>query len=122
MEIPTDSIAAQLRERIFRGELSGGFPLRQGRIAEEFGVSRIPVREALNRLEAEGLVVRSHNRGCAVASLSMDDLLESVEIRKALEAAALRHAVPRLTARTSPVPTGFSPATHAPPARTSGPS
>lgn len=99
MEIPTDRIAAELRERILRGELSGGFPLRQSLIASEFGVSRIPVREALSRLEAEGLVVREHNRGCAVASLSIDDLLESIEIRKALEMAALRHAIPKLKAR-----------------------
>lgn len=99
MEIPTDRIASELRERIFRGELAGGLPLRQEQIAEEFGVSRIPVREALSRLEAEGLVVRSHNRGCTVATLSFADLLESVEIRKALEAAALRLAVPKLTAR-----------------------
>ena len=99
MEIPTDRIAAELRERIFRGDLAGGLPLRQEQIAEEFGVSRIPVREALSRLEAEGLVVRSHNRGCTVATLSFADLLESVEIRKALECAALRLAVPKLTAR-----------------------
>jgi len=99
MEIPTDRIASELRERIFRGELAGGLPLRQEQIAEEFGVSRIPVREALSRLEAEGLVVRSHNRGCTVATLSFADLLESVEIRKALETAALRLAVPKLTAR-----------------------
>ena len=99
MEIPTDRIASELRERIFRGELAGGLPLRQEQIAEEFGVSRIPVREALSRLEAEGLVVRSHNRGCTVATLSFADLLESVEIRKALECAALRLAVPKLTAR-----------------------
>ena len=99
MEIPTDRIASELRERIFRGELAGGLPLRQEQIAEEFGVSRIPVREALSRLEAEGLVVRSHNRGCTVATLSFADLLESVEIRKALECAALRLPVPKLTAR-----------------------
>lgn len=99
MEIPTDRIASELRERIFRGELAGGLPLRQEQIAEEFGVSRIPVREALSRLEAEGLVVRSHNRGCTVATLSFADLLESVEIRKALECAALRLAVPKLTAK-----------------------
>lgn len=99
MEIPTDRIASELRERIFRGELAGGLPLRQEQIAEEFGVSRIPVREALSRLEAEGLVVRSHNRGCAVAQLSFDDLLESVEIRKAIECAALRLAVPKMKPR-----------------------
>lgn len=99
MEIPTDRIASELRERIFRGELAGGLPLRQEQIAEEFGVSRIPVREALSRLEAEGLVVRSHNRGCTVATLSFADLLESVEIRKALESAALRLAVPKFTAK-----------------------
>lgn len=96
-EIPTARIAEQLRERILSGELAGGVPLRQERIAEEFGVSRIPVREALSRLEAEGLVTREHHRGCVVSEVSLADLEESLEIRSALEVRALRLAVPRMT-------------------------
>jgi DNA-binding GntR family transcriptional regulator len=94
---PTDRIAEQIRSRILSGELAGGVPLRQERIALEFGVSRIPVREALSRLEAEGLVRREHHRGCIVSEVSLADLEESLEIRSALEVRALRLAIPRMT-------------------------
>jgi DNA-binding GntR family transcriptional regulator len=94
---PTDRIAALIRSRILSGELAGGVPLRQERIAEEFGVSRIPVREALSRLEAEGLVIREHHRGCIVSEVSLDDLEEALEIRSALEVRALRLAIPNMT-------------------------
>lgn len=97
--VPTDHITAQLRRRILNGELPGGLQLRQERLASEFGVSRIPVREALNRLEAEGLVTREHNRGCTVSSLSFAQLEESLEMRLALETRALRLALPRMTER-----------------------
>jgi DNA-binding GntR family transcriptional regulator len=95
---PTDRITTELRRRILSGELPAGLQLRQERLASQFGVSRIPLREALSRLEAEGLVTREHNRGCVVASLSLDDLEESLEIRSALETRALRLAIPRMTA------------------------
>jgi len=98
MEIPTDRIVTRLRERILSGHLPGGIQLRQQRIAQEFGVSRIPVREALSRLEAEGLVTREHNRGCVVASMSLEDIEESLDIRIALEGRALRLAIPRMKA------------------------
>lgn len=95
---PIDRIVARLRERILTGQLAGGVPLRQEAIAAEFGVSRIPVREALSRLEAEGLVTRVHHRGCVVSSLSLADLEESLEIRIGLEARALRLAIPKMKA------------------------
>ncbi len=95
---PIDRITIELRNRILSGELPGGLQLRQERIATEFGVSRIPVREALSRLEAEGLVTREHNRGCIVTALSLEDLEESLEIRLALETRALKLAIPRMTA------------------------
>ena len=93
---PIDQIASQIRERILSGELAGGVPLRQERIAAEFGVSRIPVREALSRLEAEGLVRREHHRGCVVREVSLEDLEQLLEIRTALEVRALKLAVPRM--------------------------
>ena len=58
-----------MRERILRGEYPEGEPLRQDAIAEELGVSRIPVREALRQLEAEGLVTFSPHRGAVVSTL-----------------------------------------------------
>lgn len=94
--MPTERIAVQIRDRILSGELAGGVPLRQERIAEEFGVSHIPVREALSRLEAEGLVRREPHRGCVVSQVSLADLEESLEIRIALEVRALRLAVPNM--------------------------
>lgn len=98
VQIPTDRIAAALRERILAGLLPGGIQLRQEKIAAEFGVSRIPVREALSRLEAQGLVTREHNRGCVVSSLSLAELEESLEIRRALEGRAIRLAIPLMGA------------------------
>lgn len=86
-----------LRERIMRGAYEGGQPLRQDELAAQFGVSRIPVREALRQLEAEGLVSYATNRGAVVSSLSLADALEMLDIRIALEGRAIRLAVPNMT-------------------------
>ena len=85
-----------LREAIFLGRLTEGTQLRQDQLAEQFGTSRIPVREALRQLEAEGLVRMEPNRGAIVTSLSMDDVLEMLDIRIALECHALRLAIPNM--------------------------
>ncbi len=82
---------------ILRGELREGEQLRQHAIAAEFEVSRIPVREALRQLEAEGLITIIDRRGAVVSALSPDEIQELFEIRAALECAILRYAVPRLT-------------------------
>jgi DNA-binding GntR family transcriptional regulator len=79
-----------LRERILSGALSGGEQLRQERLAEELGVSRVPVREALNQLEAEGLVRLVSHKGAVVTRLSLDELREAYEIRAQLETWLLR--------------------------------
>ena len=86
-----------VRDLIMRGVLEGGHPLRQDELAARFGVSRIPVREALRQLEAEGLVAYEANRGAVVSSLSLADALEMLDIRIALEGRALRLAVPNMT-------------------------
>lgn len=91
-------LAQALREAILRGSYLAGQPLRQDELAAQFGTSKIPVREALRQLEAEGLVVFYPNRGAAVARLSADEAEEIGEIRSALEAVALRRATPRATA------------------------
>jgi DNA-binding GntR family transcriptional regulator len=69
----------------------------QDHLASEFQASHVPVREAFRRLEAQGLVTVQPNRGVRVAPLAPADVLEVSEIRAALEALALRHAIPRLT-------------------------
>ena len=92
-----DQIAATLREQIISGELAPGAALRQDRVAQQFGSSHVPVREAFQRLEGQGLVVTLPRRGVRVAALDMASIRENVEMRGALEALALRHAAPHLT-------------------------
>jgi DNA-binding GntR family transcriptional regulator len=91
------AVANILREKILRGEVKAGEQLRQHVIASELEVSRIPVREALRQLEAEGLVTIVHDHGAVVTSLSPEDVVEMFEIRMVLESYLLREAIPRLT-------------------------
>ena len=95
-----DSVAAALRSALHQGRWQPGAALRQEELAVEFGVSRIPVREALNKLQAEGLVVIEPNRGAFVARLSAADVHEVFDLRVLLECDALRHAIPAHTPRT----------------------
>ena len=93
-----DLIAESLRDEILRGAIAPGAPLRQEEVAERFQVSRIPVRDALLRLEAQGLVHVYPNRGAFVVSLSSDEVREIYEMRVLLEGDLLERAVPRMTA------------------------
>jgi len=97
----SDTIAAQisrtLASRIIAGEIEAGAKLRQDHIADEFGASHVPVREAFRRLESQGLVVSEPRRGVRVAGFSLDEVREVAEMRAALETLALRNAVPHLT-------------------------
>jgi DNA-binding GntR family transcriptional regulator len=87
-----------LRERILRGDYPEGEPLRQDALADDLGVSRIPVREALRQLEAEGLVTFSPHRGAVVSSLSLDEIDELFQLRSEIECELLCRAIPRMTA------------------------
>lgn len=91
-----DVVRDGLRKAILDGELRSGIQLRQDELAERFGVSRIPVREALRQLETEGLVSLLPNRGAIVASQSLDEVLELLDIRIALETRALKLAIPNM--------------------------
>lgn len=91
------SVSKKLAERIISGEIEPGAKLRQDHIAEEFGVSHVPVREAFRRLEAQGLAVSEPRRGFRVAGFSIAEVREVAEMRAALETLALRHAIPHLT-------------------------
>lgn len=86
-----------LRQAIIRGLLRPGDRLRQELLAAEFGVSRIPLRDAFRRLEAEGLIEIDGRRGARVASLSIDEVAELYELRRMLELHCLRLAIRNLT-------------------------
>lgn len=92
-----DGVTNQLRALILSGEIADGMPLRQDALAEEMGTSRIPVREALSRLEGEGLVASYPHRGYVVTGLSRDDIQELFDLRALLEPELLRYSIPRLT-------------------------
>lgn len=94
----TEFVEAAMREAILGGMLPGGAPLRQEELAAAFGVSRMPVREALRQLEARALVEFHPHRGAVVAAISAEDSADIGTIRTALEPAALRLSMPRLTA------------------------
>src|SRR4051812_12974202 len=92
-----DLIAETLREEILRGSIAPGQALRQEELADRFGVSRLPVRDALLRLEAQGLVHVYPNRGAFVITLSADEVREIYDLRILLEGDIIERAVPRMT-------------------------
>lgn len=92
-----DLVLTSLREAILAGVLSPGSRLRQEELADRFGTSRIPVREALRALEYEGLVTSEPNRGFTVTELDADDVEEVYDLRIVLESHAVRVALPLLT-------------------------
>jgi DNA-binding GntR family transcriptional regulator len=91
-----DMVYGVLREGILQGAFQPGEHLRQDRLAEAIGVSRIPVRSALLQLESEGLITFHPYRGAVVNDLSTDEMREIYEMRALLEAHALRKVAPTL--------------------------
>jgi len=92
----TKLVTAALRERILNGEIGLGERLVEGRLSEELGVSRMPVREALRELAAEGIVTIEPRRGASVITYTEEQKRELIEVRATLEAlnaklAARRH-------------------------------
>ena len=92
-----DEIAVVVEEAIVSGELAPGMVLRQEQLSEQFGVSRTPIREALRRLAALGLVDFEPNRGVRVRGLSHDDIHEAFLVRAELESLATELAAARIT-------------------------
>lgn len=100
MEPPTsisEAVADTLRSAILNGQLKAGQKLPQAQIAEQLGVSRIPLRDALRRLEVEGLVLMDDRRGASVAEVSMEELDEIFQMRILLEPSCAEAAVGKLT-------------------------
>lgn len=89
----TELVAENLRERIVSGELELGSQLSEARIAKDLDVSRTPVREAINRLEMEGLLVVEPQRGSFIFNLDADELAKLCDARVALETTALTVAI-----------------------------
>lgn len=94
------AVADDVRRRILAGEFPGGSQLRQDSLAADYDVSRIPVREALLTLEAEGLVVFHAHRGAFVTELSLPHIREIFSLRSLLECFILRQAIPRATPKS----------------------
>lgn len=94
-----ETLRESLQERILSGEIREGDWLIQDAIAEEYDVSRMPVREALRQLEACGLVVMRTHRGAIVTSIPTEQVDELFELRSLLECEVLRRALVRMTDR-----------------------
>lgn len=90
-------VADHLRRAILAGEIRPGEWIRQEEIAERLGSSRLPVREALRILEAEGLTEHERHRGARVPSLSMHEVDVMYRMREQLEQLAIAESIPRLT-------------------------
>ena len=92
-----DAVQQALMRGLLRGDLAPGTWLRQAELADRFGVSTVPVREALQRLAAHGLLRLEPNRGAVVPELSATDAQEQYALRRGIEPMLLRRSVPRLT-------------------------
>ncbi len=83
-----DVVFENLREAILEGKLKPGQRLMEVQLAEQLGVSRTPVREAIRKLELEGLVVMLPRKGAYVANMSLKDIMDVLEVRASLEGLA----------------------------------
>lgn len=92
-----DVVFNTLRQAILKGDLKPGERLLEIALAERLGVSRTPVREAMRKLEQEGLVVMIPRRGAQVASITEKDLNDVLEVRIALENVAIEKACKLIT-------------------------
>lgn len=93
-----DAVYAQILEKIVDGTLPAGYQLREGELAARFGVSKTPLRDALVRLQADGLVSIPPYRSAVVVGYSRQDLREIYEVRELLEGACAREAALTISA------------------------
>ncbi len=92
-----DVVFNTLRQAILRGELKPGERLMEIQLANKLGVSRTPIREAIRKLELEGLVLMIPRKGAEVAEITEKNLRDVLEVRKALEELAVKLACDRMT-------------------------
>lgn len=100
-------IEEKLRSAILEGRLPAGIALRQQELATLFGVSRMPVREALRQLEAQSLLRVETHKGAVVAPLINEDATDAYALRILLECEALRQSIPLLTAEDISMARGY---------------
>ena len=97
LTLASQRVTESIRDLILSGEMAPGSRIRQEALAERFGTSRIPVREALRRLESDGLVRLVPNSSAWVAKIDMGECIEVYKIRERVEPLALSEAVARMT-------------------------
>ena len=96
-ELLSQKVYRALKTEIIKGSLKPGTKLSEGKIAEQMGVSRTPVREAIRELAAEGFVKISPNQGVEISNISIEDIQEVLQIRSVLEGLAARLAATKIT-------------------------
>ena len=96
-ELLSKKVYRILKERIIKGDLAQGSKLFEAKIAEQLGVSRTPVREAIRELAAEGFVKISPNQGVEISNISIEDIQEVLQIRAVLEGLAAKLAATKIT-------------------------
>ena len=96
----TDVLVEQIRKEIIRGDFPPGTRLRLRDLADRFNVSTMPIREALQILESEGLATSEARKGFKVTGLTSDELQDIYDMRATLEAMATRLAVPHISDET----------------------
>jgi DNA-binding GntR family transcriptional regulator len=94
----SEHVYVSLRKQIMKGELSPGYRLIVLDIADAFGVSQAPVREALERLKQEGMIVGKANKGSVVSEITLKEIRDIYELRQLIEGHALRETMKNLTA------------------------
>ena len=92
-----DVVFNTLRNAILKGELEPGEKLMEKKLSEKLGVSRTPIREAIRKLELEGLVVMTPRKSAEVASITEEDLTDVLEVRRVLETLAIDLACKNIT-------------------------
>jgi DNA-binding GntR family transcriptional regulator len=107
-----EAVHQRLKESIVRGEIAAGAKLLETQLAQKLGVSRTPLREAINRLEQDGFVEIIPRRGAFVKTQSLQEILENLELREVLEGLAVRlaarHATPKMIRKMKACFQGFS--------------
>jgi DNA-binding GntR family transcriptional regulator len=96
--VVADLVAESLRHAIHSGQLADGAELNQAAIAAHFGVSRVPVREAMRELQAEGLIETQAHRRAVVRALDLERLIEVYDLRAAIEGLVVERATERIDA------------------------